>query len=176
MKKAILIGCLGLGFVCFSVSGQQITRFAVVDMNKVYAEFFKESKAVRDFEEKSKKIQSEIDKMTKEIQDLQIQLADASSTGDDDKAMRLEADIEKKANFLREYHRLKTAELVEQRNKLSSSSDFLGQVQNELRFVAESEGYTMVLNLNDNKGILWYSQSVDLTDKLINSLKAKARR
>lgn len=174
MKKAILIGCLG--FVCFSVSGQQITRFAVVDMNKVYAEFFKESKAVRDFEEKSKKIQSEIDKMTKEIQDLQIQLADASSTGDDDKAMRLEADIEKKANFLREYHRLKTAELVEQRNKLSSSSDFLGQVQNELRFVAESEGYTMVLNLNDNKGILWYSQSVDLTDKLINSLKAKARR
>jgi outer membrane protein len=114
--------------------------------------------------------------MTKEIQDLQTQHADAELAGDDDKALRLESDIVKKSDFLKEYYKLKVAELEDQRKKLSTSSDFYAQVQNELRFVAESEGYTMVLNLNDNKGILWYSQSVDLTDKLINSLKAKARR
>jgi outer membrane protein len=46
-------------------------------------------------------------------------------------------------------------------------------VYSELRLVAESEGYSMVLNLRDNKGILWYSQAIDITAKVIANLKAK---
>jgi outer membrane protein len=40
--------------------------------------------------------------------------------------------------------------------------------------VAESEGYSMVLSKTDAKGILWYSPSVDITDKVIQGLLTKA--
>ena len=32
----------------------------------------------------------------------------------------------------------------------------------------------MVLNLKENKGILWYSPTVDITDKVIQNLSSKS--
>ncbi|MDR2842689.1 MAG: OmpH family outer membrane protein [Spirochaetaceae bacterium] len=169
--------CLFLCFVFFSFSlnAQQITRFGVVDMTRVYTSFFKDSKVVRDFEAQTKKVQDEVNKLKKEIVDLENLQEEAQVKGDAEKVKKLEADIVKKTNFLNEYYQLKSAELEEQRKKLSSSSDFYKQILTELGYLAESEGVTMVLNLNDNKGILWYSQSVDLTDKLIQRLKLKVK-
>jgi outer membrane protein len=166
--------CLGLGGV---VHAQQfITRFAVVDLPKVYVAFFRESRAVRDFEERSARVQSEIDRMTTEIQTLKTNLVNAQAQGDQDRALRLETDITKRSDFLKEYYKTKTAELETQKNKLAQSGAFLEQVYDEIRFIAESEGYSMVLNLKENTGILWYSPTVDITDKLIKNLLDKAGR
>ncbi|GMO41267.1 MAG: OmpH family outer membrane protein [Termitinemataceae bacterium] len=173
MKKSFILFCLF--FLIFSLEAQQITRVAVVDLPKVYTAFFKESKAVKDFEASSNKVQAEVDKMKKEIQDLQNQQADAALKNDTAKASKLESDIIKKSNFLQEYFKLKTAELEDQKKKLSSSSTFLEQLNNEIRFIAESEGYSMVLNKSDNQSLLWYSQSIDITDKLVNNLRAKSK-
>ena len=67
-------------------------------------------------------------------------------------------------------------ELESIKNRLSRSSSFQEQVYDEIRFIAESEGYSMVLNLKENTGILWYSPTVDITDKLISSLRDKSGR
>jgi outer membrane protein len=166
-------------FVCcctVSLSAQQLTRFAVVDLPKVYSAFFRDSRAVREFEERSAKIQAEIDKMTREIQELKSKQADAVLAGDQSQALRIENDIYRKSDFLREYYTTKTAELEQQRRQLSQSGTFLEQVYSEIRYIAESEGYSMVLNLKENTGILWYSPTVDITDKLIENLQSKARR
>jgi outer membrane protein len=166
-------------FVCCctaSLSSQQLTRFAVVDLPKVYSAFFRDSRAVREFEERSAKIQAEIDKMTREIQELKSKQADAVLVGDQSQALRIENDIYRKSDFLREYYTTKTAELEQQRRQLSQSGTFLEQVYSEIRYIAESEGYSMVLNLIENTGILWYSPTVDITDKLIENLQSKARR
>jgi outer membrane protein len=166
-------------FVCCctaSLSAQQLTRFAVVDLPKVYSAFFRESRAVREFEERSAKIQSDIDRMTKEIQDLKSKQADAVLQGDQSQALRIENDVFRRSEFLREYYTTKTAELEQQRRQLSQSGTFLEQVYAEIRYIAESEGYSMVLNLKENTGILWYSPTVDITDKLIANLLSKARR
>jgi outer membrane protein len=175
MKKIFLLQ-IWLLLVPFFLSAQQITRFAVVDMSKVYTAFFKESRAVRDFEEQSARVQTDIDRMTREIQDLKNSQSNAELQGDSEKAVRLESDIYKKSEFLKEFFKLKTAELEDRKKKLSQSSTFLEQVYNELRIVAESEGYSMVLNLKDAKGILWYSPAIDITDKLIQNLQARASR
>jgi outer membrane protein len=175
MKKlfllALLISCTAAG-----VFSQQLTRFAVVDLPKVYSAFFRDSKAVRELEERSTRVQAEINKMTKEIQDLRSKYADLVLKGDQNQALRTETEINRKQEFLREYYTVKTAELEEQRRRLSQSGSFLEQVYNEIRFIAESEGYSMVLNLKENTGILWYSPTVDITDKLIQNLHEKARR
>jgi outer membrane protein len=175
MKKLaflIIFTCLA----AVSVFAQQLTRFAVVDLPKVYAAFFRDSRAVREFEERSARVQTEIDRMTREIQDLKSKQADLVLQGDQTQALKIENEIYRKSDFLREYYNLKTAELDDQRRKLSQSGTFLEQVYGEIRYIAESEGYSMVLNLKENTGILWYSPTVDITDKLIQNLLEKSRR
>jgi outer membrane protein len=176
MLKRVVLLLLVIAAACSSVAAQQLTRFAVVDLPKVYSAFFRDSRAVREFEERSGRVQAEIDRMTREIQDLKSRQADAVLRGDQNDSMRLENDIYRKSEFLKEYYRVKTAELEDQKKKLAQSNTFLEQVNDEIRYIAESEGYSMVINLKENRGILWYSPTVDITDKLIQNLIAKARR
>jgi outer membrane protein len=114
--------------------------------------------------------------MTAEIQDLKSKQADAVLKEEQEQGVRLENEIYRKSEFLKEYYRLKTAELEDQKKKLTQSGSFREQVFDEIRYIAESEGYSMVLNLKDNNGILWFSPTVDITDKLIQNLQDKAKR
>ena len=175
MKKFFLFFIVCFGLV-LGAGAQQLTRFAVVDLPKVYVAFFRESRAVRDFEERSARVQSEIDRMTSEIQNLKINQANAQVQGNQEQALRLETEINRRSDFLKEYYKTKTTELDNLKNRLTQSGAFLEQVYDELRFIAESEGYSMVLNLKENTGILWYSPTVDITDKLIQNLMTKSGR
>jgi outer membrane protein len=166
-------------FLCgilFSTEAQQLTRFAVVDLTKVYTAFFRESRAVREFEDRSARVQSEIDRMTAEVQEIKLRQAEAALKGEDQQALRLESEVNRKTEYLREYYRLRTQELEDQKKRLAQSGTFLDQVYDEIRFIAESEGYSMVLNLKENTGILWFSPTVDVTDKVIENLRSKAGR
>jgi outer membrane protein len=165
-----------LGFLGVSLHAQQLTRFAVVDLSRVYTSFFQDSRAVRDFEEQSARVQAEINRMTAEIQELRNSQVNAEARGDREQALRLQNEIYRKSEFLKEYFQVKTAELEDRKSRLAQSSSFLEQVYDEIRYIAESEGYSMVLNLKENTGILWYSPTVDITDKLIQNLRAKAGR
>jgi outer membrane protein len=167
----LLLNVLGL----FCVFSQQLTRFALVDLPKVYTTIFRESNAVRAFEEKSARVQNEIDKITREIQDLRSRYADAVAANNETEALRLENLIYRRSEFLKEYYQIKTTELDNERSKLMQSGSFLNQVYDEIRYIAESEGYTMVINKND-PAIVWFSPSIDITDKLIQNLQTRNRR
>ena len=175
MKKIILLlVCVVLGR---AIEAQTLlTRFAVVDLPRGYTAFFSESRSVREFEERSARVQSEINRMTAEIQNLRADMLNAQAQGNLFDATRLEADINRRSDFLRDYHRTQTAALETQRNRLAQSSSFLDQVYDEIRFIAESEGFSMVLNLKENTGIIWYSPTVDITDRVIQNLMNRARR
>ncbi|MDR2370359.1 MAG: OmpH family outer membrane protein [Treponema sp.] len=175
MKK-ILALFLFLCGILFGAEAQQLTRFAVVDLTKVYTAFFRESRAVREFEDRSARVQSEIDRMTAEVQEIKLRQAEAALKGEDQQALRLESEVNRKTEYLREYYRLRTQELENQKKRLAQSGTFLDQVYDEIRFIAESEGYSMVLNLKENTGILWFSPTVDVTDKVIENLRSKAGR
>ena len=174
MKKAVWV-MLIICCCTAALSAQHLTRFAVVDLNKVYAAFFRDSRIVRDWEERSARVQQEIDRMNREILETRSKHADAVAEGDQVLALRLEREINSKSEFLREYFNVKTAELEDQRRRLAQSGSFLEQVHGEIRFIAESEGYSMVLNLKESAGILWFSPTVDITDKVIQNLLSKSR-
>jgi len=175
LKRVILL--LSLNVLCLSyVFGQQITRFAVVDLPKVYTELFRESAAVRQFEEKSARVQADIDKITKEIQNLKSKYADAIKDNNETEALKLENQIYKRSEYLKEFFQIKTAELDAERSKLMQSESFLKQVYDEIRYIAESEGYTMILNMKNNPNIIWFSPSIDITERLIQSLKMKSKK
>jgi outer membrane protein len=175
MKKRILIFIL-LNLSCILYAQQHLTRFAVVDMPKVYTAFFRDSRAVRQFEEKSAKVQSDIDKLTKEIQELRSRHADAVLRDDQNEVLRLENLIYRRSEYLRDFYQTRTTELENEKRKLMQSGSFLNQVHDEIRYIAESEGYNIIINLKQNNSIIWHSNTVDITDKLIANLLAKSNK
>ena len=173
MYKKILI------ILLLSISGllhaQQLTRIAVVDLPKVYTAFFADSRAVREFEERSARVQNDIDRMTREIQNLRSQHADAVLYNNQSEVLRLDNLIYRQTEFLRDYYQIRTTELEDQKKRLMQSGSFLDQVYAEIRFIAETEGYSMIMNLKENEVIIWFSTTIDITDKLISNLRTKAR-
>ncbi|MDR1837483.1 MAG: OmpH family outer membrane protein [Treponema sp.] len=156
--------------------GQQLTRFAVVDLSRVYTAYFRESRAVREFEERSARVQSEIDRRTREITELRARQAEAVLRSDQSEANRLETQIYRMSEAVRDYYQTNMTILEDQRKRLMESGSFLDQIYDEIRFIAESEGCSLVFNLSDTPGIVWYSATVDITDRLIQNLLTRAGR
>jgi len=174
MKKAVFAAVLAAAAAA-ALPAQTLTRFAVVDLTRVYSVFFMESRAVRELEQDSAAVQAEINRMTAEIQGLQGLRVDALARGDQVQVLRLESDIRGRTEFLREFHAVRTAELESRRRALARSDEFLGQIHGELSLVAEREGFAMVLDINAAAGILWHSPAIDITDALIRSLRDSRR-
>ena len=175
MKKIQIFSILILTLTGFA-GAQTLTRFAVVDLNRVYMSFFSESRPVREFMERSARVQAEIDSQTRDIQNLRVNMLNFRTQGDFQQAMRLEAEIARRERDLNEYHTVQRQSLEDQLNNLRQSSAFLEQIYDEIRLIAESEGYSAVLSLSENAGIIWYSPTVDITDRLINNLRSRAGR
>jgi len=172
-KKTLLILFFGVSCALYS---QQLTRFAVVDLPKVYTDFFRDSRPVREFNERSTRVQNEIDRRTREITELRARLSEAVLKGDQTEANRLEGQVYRMNEALKDYYQTQTAILEDQRKNLMRSGSFLDQVYDEIRYIAESEGYSMVIDLGDSKGIVWHSATVDITEKLIQNLRTKSGR
>ncbi|MCL2719985.1 MAG: OmpH family outer membrane protein [Treponema sp.] len=175
MSKRILIFLLS-GFICLgAVYGQHISRIAVVDLPRVYTEFFRESQAVRQFEERAARVQRDIERMQTDIRNLNTRLADAIARDDQREMIRLETEINTRTENLRVFFQARTAELDAERRRLMESGSFLNQVHDEIRYIAESEGFTHVFDIKNTPGLVWYANSTDITDRLINSLRTRRR-
>lgn len=162
-----------LSFIAVFASAQQITRFAVVDTARIYTTFYRDSRSVRDYEAKKTQFQAEIQQMTDEIKMLRQQKVDAEAFGDQSKVLRLESEISSKTNYLLDYSRVKNAELDTMKKKLTSDNDFYSMLYDEIRKVAEQDGYSAVLSLQEGSSIFWYSPTVDITDKVIRNMTSR---
>lgn len=149
---------------------QQITKFAVVDTAKVYNAYFRTSAPVRNYEKKKTEFQEEITKRTDEIRKLQQRKVEYEKNGNDSAALKTEAEITKKKDYLTEYTNAKNVELESMQKSLQTSDDFYKKLYNTLDRIAESGGYSMILSLQDANAILWYSSSVDITEQVISDL------
>ena len=169
MKKIIIMCCIVI-FAAGGLSAQQITKFGVVDTAKVYNAYFRDSSAVRNYERRKEDYQKEINKLTEELRTLQQRKLSYENSGDDSNMMRLESEITRKAEYLREYTNAKNIELATMQKSLQDSNSFYRKLYDVLARVAESGGYSMILSLRQNNAILWYSPSVDVTQQVIDQI------
>ena len=170
MNKKIL--ALAIAFV-ISMAGafaQQITKFGVVDTSKVYSAYFRNSAPIRNYEKKKAEFQEEIDKRTQEIKTLQQKKLEYQKNGNESQALKIEAEITKKTDYLTEYTNAKNVELESMLKSLETSDEFYKKLYSTLGQIAESGGYSMILSLQASNSILWYSNSVDITDQVIQKL------
>lgn len=171
MKKiaSIVLFTITLSAALFS---QQIPKFGIVDTSRVFQTYFRDSAAVRNFEAKKTEFQNEIMKRTEELKQLQQQKIALIESGDEAGSLKINADIIKKADYLTAYTQAKNAELDSLKKKLENSDTFYQSLYDVIGRIAESEGYSMILSLQQASNILWYSPSVDITDKVINNLSS----
>lgn len=173
MKKINkLLICLSFFFVfgIANAAAQQITKFGVVDTAKVYSAYFRNSAPVRNYEKKKAEFQEEINKYTEELKSLKQKKLEYEKNGNDAQAMKIEAEITKKTDYLTEYTNAKNVELESMQRSLETSDDFYKKLYNTLGQIAESGGYSMILSLQESNAILWYSNSVDITEQVIQKL------
>ncbi|MBP5520016.1 MAG: OmpH family outer membrane protein [Treponema sp.] len=172
MKKysKIIVLILVLVFAGLPAFSQQITKFGVVDTAKVYNAYFRNSAPVRNYEKKKAEFQAEINSQVEAIKKLQQKKLDYQNSGNEAAAMKTEAEITKKTDYLSEYTNAKNVELESMQKTLQNSDDFYKKLYNTLAKIAESGSYSMILSLQDSNSILWYSSSVDITNQVITEL------
>ena len=147
MNKKIIVAVLISLFTVSGIFAQQITKFGVVDTNKVYNAYFRNSTAIRNYEKKRADYQNEINKTTEELRDLR-----------------------QKKDYLTEYTNAKNVELDSLAKSLKNSDEFYKKLYSTLSKLAEEGGYSMILSLQESNSILWYSHTVDITEDVISRL------
>lgn len=170
MKKRLFSLLILILVISLPVFSQQITKFGVVDTAKVYNAYFRNSAPVRNYEKKKSEFQEEVNKLSDELKKLQQKKLDYESAGNETQALKVEAEITRKKDYLTEYTNAKNVELESLQKSLQKSDDFYKKLYNTLAKIAEGGGYSMILSLQDANAILWYSSSVDITNQVINEL------
>jgi outer membrane protein len=173
--KPKLLAVLCLALTVSSLGAQQLTTVGIVDVGKVTTAFFRDSQAVRELEDMTIKLQAEIDGISAEINGLKEQKLQAETMGNRGRVLQLDEEIFNKTNYLRDYFRIKNSQLQERRNRLTESASFLTELQKAIAFVAEDQGYNVIIKSSD-PNLLWWSKQVDITELIIQRLLVSGRR
>jgi outer membrane protein len=158
--------------VSCALYGQQLTRIAVVDLARVYTEFSRESQQVRDLEQRVSRVNTEVERRTREATELRARWTEAQMQNNQTEASRLETQYNRALQDLNAYYEAQMAYINDTRARLMQPGAFMNQVVDEIRYVAESEGYTLVFR-SDDTGIVWFSSAVNITDRVIQSLRSR---
>jgi outer membrane protein len=169
VKRTLLLIAL-LVALAVAVPAEQLSQIGVIDLSAIVSNYFKESKAWRELEEMTRKYEEEKARILDEIDQLEARKLEEENEGNESSVLRLENEIYNKKEYLREYNRIKYSQIQKKRDTLLESPTFLAEIMTEIRFVAESEGYSLILRTKD-PDLMWWSPEVDITDEVLDRLR-----
>lgn len=171
-KRVLLTGALIL-LLATAVFAEKLTMIGVVDLTKIVSDYFKESTAWREIDELTKRVDESTNEKMDEIRELQEQKINAENRNNDSLVLRLDDDILKKQQYLQEYHKIMSDRIASKKENLLTSSGFSKEIIETIQFIAENEGFSIILRKKD-PNILYYNYEVDITDKVIERLILRA--
>lgn len=163
---AVLV--LGSLMVPAGIDAEQITTVAVVDIDDVFNSFYRDSQQVRELEQLREEFQAEINQELETLESLRDRRLQAQEDGNSRRVDQLSEEITQLERFLEDLSRRRRQQLEERQQRLLSD-DFFRQMQSAIQFVAESEGYTVVLR-SDSDGLQWWSNQVDISEQVVERL------
>ncbi len=176
MKRRILLS-FALLVLSMQAFGQQITRVAVIDMQKVYMTYYKDSLSVRSLEEEKLAVNLEIKRLSDEIKEIQRKRLDVLSAGDAQALKIFDENLYRKAQYLSDYVKLKQADLDEKAQILSRGDAFVQMLYRTVQSISEKEGYSIVISSHDvavvGSSVIWISPMIDITDLVIQAMLGK---
>jgi outer membrane protein len=172
LKRALLILLVAL-LLPAAVSAAKLTMVGVVDLSRIVSDFFQESSSWREIEQLREKTQNTIEERKEELNRLQQRKLEAQDEGKENLVLQLEEEIRKKQEYLKEYNRIMSQRIESKRNNLLTSSDFSKEIVRAVEYVAEQEGYSIVLRKKD-PNIVYYNYEVDITEKVLEYLRRQS--
>lgn len=169
-------------FVIFTVIAgaaafpEQITRVGILDIEKVYSIYFRESKTVKEFQDRQTALLKHLNRIDEEILKLESEKLEAESRNDMQSALKLDTEIFNKKQYREDYRRIKMQQLRRLSEQLYQSDEFLDELLEAISYVAESEGFSLVLNNSKqfSQFFFFYTQEIDITEKVIQELMRRA--
>lgn len=169
-KTSIVLAFMIVLGVSAAFAQQDITKVGVVDTSRVYTTFYRSATQVKNYETKKAEFQAEVDSLTQELKNLDTKLLSYEKSGDEVNKLKVQAEITKKRDYLTEYSRSKQLELESLKSKMIDNDEFYKKLYDAIGRIAESQGCSVVLSLQNANAILWYSSQIDITTDVINAL------
>ena len=168
MKKLFFVALILV--TCYSnVFAQQYTRIGVVDLTKIYSQFYKDSAAVRELEEMKIQFDKEILTIRNEIKELNDKKLEFQKNGDNIQALDYDNRAFKRQEYLNEFIRIKQAQLFSRRDAITKDNTFQIQIMKVISDVAVKNGFAIVMRM-DNASLLHYSEESDITELVLREL------
>ena len=162
-----------LFFLCGSLlHSQHIVRIGVLDYSRVISTLSTDTRALQEIDRLVRAYEEGLNNIRREIASLEERRLQFLSQSDDINALRIEEQIGKRREYMNEFSRIRLQNIEERRRRIMVSPEFLAQVLREIEFIAESEGFSMILNSQD-PNLIWWSHTVDITDLVIRRLRPR---
>jgi outer membrane protein len=170
MKRLVMSG-LAAVLLIFSVpvGAEQITKVAVLDYTRILSAFYAESSEARRIEELKSTFAEDVRRLQTEIQSLEERKLDAENQGNSRNALELDARIQERKQYYQEFVRVRGNQIQQASANLGSSNVLAREILREIQFVAESNGFTLVMKRSD-PDLLWWSYEVDITEQVLQRL------
>lgn len=167
-KTALLV----VLFLLFShtVFAAKLTMVAVVDLTRIVSDYFQESAAWREIDQLIQKTEETLQEKKEEINSLEQRKMTAIENNNQRLSLQLDEEIRKKQDYMKEYNRIMTERIESKKSNLTTSSDFSRDIIKAVEYIAETEGFSIVIRKTD-PNILYYNYEVDITDKVLEYLR-----
>ena len=146
-----------------------ITTVAVIDIKVIYTTFPNEAKGYNSLVTLKERYQKEIDEQIEKLNIIKQQRQIALQKKLYNEAINYEKQINNLSNYIDSLSSRRQDELL-RLSKLPISKVFLDRLQKAIEFVAQENGFTVVLNTR-MEGLQWWAPVVDITEKVIEKLK-----
>lgn len=168
-----------LALVAFAASAplaaQQLTTVAVFDLERVVLDFYQDASAVRDFRSSESEYQEDLARLESTLVDYQSRRANALDRNDARTAQRLREDISALEEDILALNERWFAERQQLYSELAGN-DFYARLYETIRFVAEDNGFSVVLDSNAlGSALFFYSPEIDITEQVITELLRRFR-
>ena len=170
MKKAILF----LILFCASVSlyaQQQIPKIGIIDYSRIVQKMMPNSDQLQDIKNIKQAIEDETAAIEKEIATLEKEKSDIESRSHfNDATEEIDEQINSLRYYLQQFTDEKNRELDAKKALVPDTTEIISKIVNQIQYVAESEGYSIIFDSKD-KNIIWWTHSVDITDMVMRKLR-----
>ena len=153
----ILVSCL----MFFSGSLFAADKIAYVDLMRIAKEYTKAQDYNKILEDKQNSYKTEIDKKENEFKQSQDKINLLSDKEKETKRPELET----KAKALYDFIQQKEQDL--RKADFENTKEILKDIEDTVKQYAEKEGYSLVL---DNRVLIYQTKTMDITDKIIETL------
>ncbi|WP_321991672.1 OmpH family outer membrane protein [Marispirochaeta aestuarii] len=171
MKR--IISALLLTLVLSSGYSQVISRVGVVDLSKIFSQYFRESVSFRKIEELQTTYEEERRNIINQIDKLKEDKLNAQRNSNESLVLRIEKQIDEKQEYLKDYHSVMTNRINRLKESMQASSSLSSEILQAIGYVAEQEGYAVIYKAQD-PNILFFSKDADITDLVIQRLMRNA--